>query len=200
LRVLFRLCLVLGFESIAGIAGAQTGSTALTTLNVVYSNISVSSAPIWVTQQAGIFRKHGFDARLSFARGTLAAQAMLAGSFPVGFISPSNVVTSNLAGARMKMVGGVIDKMVYMVVSAKNVANPAQLRGKRMGISSFGLLRKPRPALPSKSSVSIRSATSSCCRSAIRRTATLRWRAEESRACSPSRRMSRAPGRMASTF
>lgn len=138
LLVLSRLCLVLGFECVAGIAGAQTGSTALTTLNVVYSNISVSSAPIWVTQQAGIFRKHGFDARLSFARGTLAAQAMLAGSFPVGFISPPNVVTSSLAGARMKMVGGIIDKMVYMVVSARNVASAAQLRGKRMGISSFG--------------------------------------------------------------
>lgn len=122
----------------AGIAAAQTSSTPPTTLNVVYSNISVTSAPIWVTQQAGIFRKHGFEARLSFARGTLAAQAMLAGSFPVGFISPSNIVTTSLAGARLRMVGGLLDKMVYMVVSARNVASAAQLRGKRMGISSFG--------------------------------------------------------------
>ena len=136
--LLSRLFLVLGFQCLAGVASAQTASPALTTLNIVYSNISVSSAPIWVTQQAGIFRKHGFDARLSFARGTLAAQAMLAGSFPAGFISPSNVVTTTLAGARMKIVGGLLDKMVYMVVSARNVANAAQLRGKRMGISSFG--------------------------------------------------------------
>jgi NitT/TauT family transport system substrate-binding protein len=138
LFVLSYFCLVLGLERVAGIVAAQTGSTAPTTLNVVYSNISVSSAPIWVTQQAGIFRKHGFDARLSFARGTLAAQAMLAGSFPVGFISPSNIVTSSLGGARIKMVGGLLDKMVYMVVSARHVASAAQLRGKRMGISSFG--------------------------------------------------------------
>ena len=135
---LFCCCLVLGVERLTAIAGAQTSSTAPTVLNVVYGNISVSSAPIWVTQQAGIFRKYGFDARLSFARGTLATQAMLAGSFPVGVISPSNIVTSSLAGGRIKMVGGILDKMVYMVVSARNVPSAAQLRGKRMGISSFG--------------------------------------------------------------
>lgn len=135
---LCRLFLVLGFQCFGGIADAQSGSPALTTFNVVYGNISVSSAPIWVTQTSGIFRKHGFDARLSFARGTLAAQAMLAGSFPVGYISPPNIVTTSLAGARLKIVGGIIDKMVYMVVSARNVTNAAQLRRKRMGISSFG--------------------------------------------------------------
>jgi len=138
LLILSRLCLVQIFLSVAGSASGQTSAGLLTTLNVVYSNISVSSAPIWVTQQAGIYRKHRFDAKLSFARGTLAAQAMLAGSFPVGFISPSNVVTTSLAGARMKIVGGMLDKMVYMVVSARNVTSAAQLRGKRMGISTFG--------------------------------------------------------------
>lgn len=138
LSLLIRSCLLLALHGYVASAGAQSSSPALTTLNVVYSNIIVSSAPLWVTQSSGIFRKHGFDARLSFARGTLAAQAMLAGSFPVGFISPSNVVTTTLAGSRLKIVGGLLDKMVYMVVSARPVTSAAQLRGKRMGISTFG--------------------------------------------------------------
>ncbi|HSE87000.1 MAG TPA: ABC transporter substrate-binding protein [Candidatus Binatia bacterium] len=119
------------------LANAQTTAPS-TLLNVVYSNVSVSSAPLWVTQEAGIFRKHGLDARLSFARGTLAAQAMLAGSFPVGYVSSSNIVTSNLAGARLELVAGLLNKMVYALVTARDITTAAQLRGKRIGISSFG--------------------------------------------------------------
>jgi NitT/TauT family transport system substrate-binding protein len=109
-----------------------------TVLNVVYSNVSVSAAPLWVTQEAGIFRKHSLDARLSFARGTLAAQAMIAGSFPVGMVSSPNIVTSNLAGARIVLVAGLINKMVYALVTARDITTAAQIRGKKMGISSFG--------------------------------------------------------------
>jgi NitT/TauT family transport system substrate-binding protein len=107
-------------------------------LNVVYGNMSVSAAPLWVTQRAGIFRKYGFDARLSFARGTLATQAVIAGSFPVGILSPPSVVNSVLAGTRIKMVGGLIDKLGYLVVSGQNIKTGSQLKGKRVGISSFG--------------------------------------------------------------
>jgi ABC-type nitrate/sulfonate/bicarbonate transport system substrate-binding protein len=107
-------------------------------LNVVYGNMSVSAAPLWITQRAGIFQKYGFDARLSFARGTLATQAVIAGSFPVAILSPPSVVNSVLAGTRIKMVGGLIDKLGYMVVSAQSIKSGSQLKGKRAGISSFG--------------------------------------------------------------
>ena len=135
-----------------------------TILNIVYGNISVSAAPLWITQRAGIFQKHGFDARLSFARGTLATQAVIAGSFPVAILSPPSVVNSILAGTRIKMVAGLIDKLGYMVVAARNITSPAQLKGKRVGISSFGRRRKRRPALPLENLVSIQIATWSCCK------------------------------------
>lgn len=109
-----------------------------TVLNIVYGNISVSAAPLWITQKAGIFQKHGIDARLSFARGTIATQAVIAGSFPVAILSPPSVVNSVLAGTKIKMVAGLIDKLGYMVVSARHITSASQLKGKRAGISSFG--------------------------------------------------------------
>ena len=109
-----------------------------TVLNIVYGNISVSAAPLWITQKAGIFQKYGIDARLSFARGTIATQAVIAGSFPVAILSPPSVVNSVLAGTRIKMVAGLIDKLGYMVVSARHITSASQLKGKRAGISSFG--------------------------------------------------------------
>lgn len=38
--------------------------------NVAYNNISsIRADPIWFTNEAGMFRKHGLDSTLAFARG-----------------------------------------------------------------------------------------------------------------------------------
>src|SRR5687767_14386345 len=70
-------------------------------VDAVYNNISIGAGPIWVTHEAGFFRKHGLDVALTFARGVLATQAMVVGSFPIGFTSVSSVINADLAGARL---------------------------------------------------------------------------------------------------
>jgi NitT/TauT family transport system substrate-binding protein len=107
-------------------------------LNMVYNNLSVGSGPLWVAQNAGIFQKHGLDMTLSLARGSLSVQAMLAGSFPVGIVSASGIVSSHLSGARLKIVAGVINTLLYTVIAAPEITSGAQLKGKRVGISRFG--------------------------------------------------------------
>jgi NitT/TauT family transport system substrate-binding protein len=107
-------------------------------INMVYNNLSVGSGPLWAAQNGGIFQKHGLDVTLSLARGSLSVQAMLAGSFPVGIVSPSGVVSSYLSGARLKIVAGVINTLLYTVIAAPDVTSGAQLKGKRVGISRFG--------------------------------------------------------------
>lgn len=128
-----------------GEAGAQKaqnekppGTFPLPSLNVAYNNISIGASPIWIMHHAGIFQKHGLDVTLSFARGTLATQAMVAGSFPVGFASTPSVISSSLAGARLKIVASLINRMIYAVVTAREITGAAQLRGKRVGISRLG--------------------------------------------------------------
>jgi NitT/TauT family transport system substrate-binding protein len=107
-------------------------------LNMVYNNLSVGSGPLWAAQNAGIFQKHGLDVTLSLARGSLSVQAMLAGSFPVGIVSASGIVSSHLSGARLKIVAGVINTLLYTVIAAREITAGAQLKGKRVGISRFG--------------------------------------------------------------
>src|SRR5688572_19736979 len=103
-------------------------------LNMVYNNLSMGSGPTWAAQRAGLFQKHGLDVTLSLARGPLSVQAMLAGSFPVGIVSPSGVVSSHLSGGRLKIVAGIINVLLYAVIAAPDVTNGAQLKGKRVGI------------------------------------------------------------------
>src|SRR5712692_8904709 len=111
---------------------------ALSKLDVVYNNISIGAAPVWVTHEAGFFRKHDLDVALTFARGVLATQAMVIGSFPIGFTSVSSVINANLAGARLRFVGAVTNKLIYAVVTARDITMPSQLKGKRVGIARFG--------------------------------------------------------------
>ena len=65
-------------------------------------------------------------------------QAMLAGSFPVGIVSTSGIVSSHLSGARLKIVAGVINTLFYTVIAAPGHHDRSQLKGKRVGISRFG--------------------------------------------------------------
>ena len=90
-------------------------------LDVVYNNISIGAAPVWVTHEAGFFRKHELDVALTFARGVLATQAMVIGSFPIGFTSVSSVINANLAGSRLRFVGAVTNKLIYAVVTARDI-------------------------------------------------------------------------------
>jgi len=107
-------------------------------LNVVYNNISIGAGPIWVTHEAGFFRKHDLDVDLTFARGVLASQAMTVGSFPIGFTSVSGVINADLAGARLKFVGAVTNRLIYAVVTTRDITTPNQLKGKKVGIARFG--------------------------------------------------------------
>lgn len=135
------LALILGLVMVLASfdAAAQTGpKDKRVTLNMVYNNLSMGSGPTWATQKAGIFQKHGLDVTLSLARGPLSVQAMLAGSFPVGIVSPSGVVSSHLSGSRLKIVAGVINVLLYSVIAAPDITSGVQLKGKRVGISRFG--------------------------------------------------------------
>jgi ABC-type nitrate/sulfonate/bicarbonate transport system substrate-binding protein len=107
-------------------------------LNVVYNNISIGAGPIWVTHEVGFFRKHELDVALTFARGVLATQGMVVGSFPIGFTGVSSVINANLAGARLRFVGAVTNKLIYAMVTARDITSPSQMKGKRIGISRFG--------------------------------------------------------------
>jgi NitT/TauT family transport system substrate-binding protein len=56
----------------------------------------------------------------------------------VGIVSASGIVSSHLSGARLKIVAGVINTLLYTVIAAPEITAGAQLKGKRVGISRFG--------------------------------------------------------------
>src|SRR5579862_388352 len=119
-------------------SAAASASAAPTALSLVYDNLSIGSAPVWLMDEKGIFQKYGLTAKTEFAEGTVGAQALLAGQYDVGFISTSAVVATNAQQPVEKMVAVIFPKLIYSLVAAKPYASIEQLRGRTFGIAKLG--------------------------------------------------------------
>jgi len=128
--------LLLSFEAVAF---GQTGlSGKPVPLPVVYSNLSMGSSPVWIIDKAGIFRKHGLDVSLTLAQGNLPIQAMLAGSFDIGFVGAVPLIGAVLSGAQLKLTATMFDKILYGLATSRDITTGSQLKGKRVAVSQIG--------------------------------------------------------------
>lgn len=135
-----KIVLVIAF--IAGLfsqPGAARSQDKLEKMNVGYSAQAGAFAPIWITKEAGLFKKNGLDANLVFIPGgPTAAAAMLAGEVQAAAMAGPAVVSSNLAGTDLVMIGGIVNTFAFQIITVKNITKPEQLKGKRVGVNRFG--------------------------------------------------------------
>lgn len=127
--------------SVAFFFFAPRGFSQITTekMRVGYSAQAGAFAPIWITKEAGIFRKYGLDVDLIFIPGgPTAAAALMAGEMQVVAMAGPAIVASRLAGSDLVMIAGIVNTFAFQFVTVKDIASPAQLKGKRIGVNRFG--------------------------------------------------------------
>ncbi len=108
-------------------------------LRIVYTAISLMYGPLWVTREAGLFKKHNLDVELLYlSGGTLSTAALVSGDVQIAFTGAANVVSANLAGADVVLLGATIDLLPFEVWSMPGVKEPAQLKGTKMGVTRIG--------------------------------------------------------------
>ncbi len=87
------------FLTISSLAGAAD-VPALERLNLGYSTAgSVATAPLWITQDIGGFKKYSFDVRPIYLAGGLAPVALMAGEIQVAIMSAGVLIPPALKGA-----------------------------------------------------------------------------------------------------
>ena len=122
--------LVLGWP-----AGARAQST---TVRIAFNGFG-GIAPIYLGQDAGIFKKHALNPELIFIPGgSLSLQALIGKSLDVLMTGGPPVVNAYLQGARIKIIGGVVNLLPYTFIATGGIRNAEQLKGKKIGISRFG--------------------------------------------------------------
>ncbi|HMA81085.1 MAG TPA: ABC transporter substrate-binding protein [Candidatus Binatia bacterium] len=117
---------------------AQPAAAQTTTLHIGFNGF-YGAAPLYVAQDAGIFRKHGFTLEMVFiAGGSLSTQALIGKSLDLLQTGGPPFLNAYLRGARLKIIGGVTNILPYVLITGGGITNPEQLRGKKIGISRFG--------------------------------------------------------------
>jgi NitT/TauT family transport system substrate-binding protein len=120
-------------------SGPVRSAEKLERMHVGYSAQAGAFAPIWITKEAGLFKKNGLDVNLIFIPGgPTAAAAMLAGEVQAVAMAGPAVVSSNLAGTDLVMIAGIVNTFAFQLITVKSITTPQQLKGKRVGVNRFG--------------------------------------------------------------
>jgi ABC-type nitrate/sulfonate/bicarbonate transport system substrate-binding protein len=115
-------------------------SAQLTTLRVgTNAPASTESVLFSVAKDAGILNDQQLNVEMIFiAGGTLAMQALVGKSLDFLCTGGTPFIHAYLEGAQGKIIAGVNNRLPYAFVARGNITAPAQLKGKRIGISRFG--------------------------------------------------------------
>ena len=115
------------------------GAEAPLKIRAGYSVITAGPGVIWVTKEAGIFRKNGLDVELLYISTTLLSQAMLSGGVDIGVGTGIAAITSHVEGSDLVILSSVstTGSLVYLI-SSKEITKPEQLEGKRVGLTRLG--------------------------------------------------------------
>ncbi len=134
--------LKIAFVSLLALAAvlSQGGRSNAQTINLrIAFNGFGGTAPIYLGQDAGIFKKHNLNLEMIFIPGgSLSLQALIGKSLELLLTGGPPVVNAYLQGAKIKIVGGVVNLLPYTFVASGNIRAPEQLKGKKIGISRFG--------------------------------------------------------------
>lgn len=114
-------------------------SPAVERMNFGYSAAgTVATAPLWITQDSGAFKKYGFDVKPVYMAGGLAPVAIMAGEVQFAIMSSGVMIPPVLKGADLVMIAGLSNYINQSLVVAPEIADGKQLKGKRIAIQRLG--------------------------------------------------------------
>jgi len=105
---------------------------------VAYSAISATQSGFYLAKDAKIFEKHGLYVDPVYVAGaSRIQQAMIAGEFTLA-LGGGNIVTVNLAGGDVVMIGGVVNVPSFYLFVQPSIKRQEDLKGKALGITRYG--------------------------------------------------------------
>jgi ABC-type nitrate/sulfonate/bicarbonate transport system substrate-binding protein len=113
-------------------------SAQLTTVRIAFNGFG-GVAPLYLGNDAGIFKKQALNLEMVFIPGgSLSLQALIGRSLDLLLTGGPPVANAYLQGAKIKIIGGVTNLLPYTFVVATGLRTAEQVKGKKIGISRFG--------------------------------------------------------------
>ncbi len=100
---------------------------------------TVNMLPLWTAQQAGLFKARGLDAQIVNTDGGSRGLAEVgAGRLQAMMVGLSSVIEANDKGGDYRLIASGANTMSFRFFGARGISNASALKGKIVGVSTFG--------------------------------------------------------------
>src|SRR5207253_6222499 len=117
------------------LAAEVGGKPEKTDVVVTYAQASGAFTPIWVANDAGLFKKYGLNARIQLLNPQVSAQAVISGEADFYTDGP-DLINARLHGGRVKYFGGTMQQLVFQMWGGKELTSIEQLKDKSVAAST----------------------------------------------------------------
>ena len=107
------------------------------TVHIGYASQSGAFAQLWIAAQKGYFQAEGLNAEILFTRTVTGVQAMISGELDFVATGCPELFRAKRSGFDMRVVADFAPVNVYLIASRKEITNPKQLKGKKVGVNQF---------------------------------------------------------------
>ncbi len=107
---------------------------------VTFASISERDSLLFVARDQDFFRKYGLDLELVYVgSATVALSSLSRGDSQLNTGSASGPILGAMAGGMdVAFVAGLVNKLTGVFMASPQVKSPADLKGKRIGVTSIG--------------------------------------------------------------
>ena len=110
-------------------------------LKVPFAALSPNYAPLWIADQAGLFRKYGLDVQLIYiSAGSVIVPAILSGQVDIANMSSAPALTAWARGAELSAVGVTSNRLLHVIMTRSSIKRPEELKNKKIGGDRYGSL------------------------------------------------------------
>jgi NitT/TauT family transport system substrate-binding protein len=118
--------------------GSFQFAAAADTIRIAYSSVNPHALLVSLAEKRGLFAKYGLSSVVVYIPGgSTVVQTMMSGDVDLGQLTGAPGVAANLRGADILYIAMTDDRMGYQLATRKDIKSPADLKGKRLGISRF---------------------------------------------------------------
>jgi NitT/TauT family transport system substrate-binding protein len=104
-----------------------------------YGSTDGGVAVLGFAKETKLFEKRGLDVMLvGMGTGSVSLRALIAKDLEISSLSGSGLVQAALQGADTVLISALINGFIFKVFAAPEISSPAQLKGKKLGVSRYG--------------------------------------------------------------
>lgn len=107
------------------------------TVHIGYASQSGAFAQLWIAAQKGYFQAEGLNAEILFTRTVTGVQAMISGELDFVATGCPELFRAKRSGFDLRVIADFAPVNVYLIASRKEITDPKQLKGKKVGVNQF---------------------------------------------------------------